>query len=384
MSEAKGKRSTWVSRAATLLLLGITLAILILYFYPVEIPELTDEEMHLAYANVESWQLGEWGYAAKSPQWEVYFTVPSGDSGRETLIGGLASVLIERLEEAQRSIWIAAYDLNHPALADALLQAKERGIELRMVAEGTNRAKFATLADAGIPVQYDERSALMHNKFIIIDDAEVWTGSMNLTENGLHRNNNHFLRFEQPEIIQAYQDEFEEMFAGQFGRSSDASNDAFIEHGSGEITVHFIPEFAPQETLLAAVSRAEKSIRFLVFSFTLDELGELLIQEKDDGVDVQGVFDSRLARGTGSEYVPLYCRGIPVFLDGNPYTMHHKFFIIDDRWVLTGSMNHSLSGTRQNDENWLILKDEGLAAAFLAEYERVFERSRRSTEEECP
>ena len=384
MIPAKRKRGSWISRAATLLLLAATLVVLILYFYPVASPEISETQVKQIHANVESWQLGEGGYAAKSPHWEVYFTAPGREYGRETLLGGLARVLIERLDAAERSLWIAVYDLEHPALMAALLRAKERGVALRIVAEHTHRAPIATLVNAGIPVQFDDRNALMHHKFIIIDDAEVWTGSMNLTENGMQRNNNHFLRFQQAEIIQAYRDEFEEMFAGQFGRSSDASNHAYIEHESGEIVVHFIPEFSPLETLLAVVGRAENSIRFLVFSFTLDELGALLIQGQDDGVDVQGVFDSRLARGTGSEYVTLFCKGLPVYLDGNPYTMHHKVFIIDERWVLTGSMNYSRSGSTQNDENWLILQDEGLAAAFLAEYERVFERSRRSTEEDCP
>ena len=63
--------------------------------------------------------------------------------------------------------------------------------------------------------------------------------------------------------------------------------------------------------------------------------------------------------------------------------MHHKVFIIDRRLVLTGSMNHSTSGTEQNDENWLWIEDAELAEQFLAEYDRVFEKARRAPTENC-
>lgn len=383
MKREEGKPLTWLKRILTLVLVAFTLWLAALYFLPQESPDTIELLARFSSGEVENWRLGNWGLAARTARWEVYFTTPSGEADRGTYQGGLDTALVKAINGAERTINMAAYDFGHVALTKALLGAFDRGVALRIVADDSNRDNFAALVSAGIPIHYDGRSALMHNKFILIDGREVWTGSLNFTENGLYRNNNHMLRLWQPELVSAYGAEFEELYGGDFGRGSDTSNSARFQMGEVEYSVQFAPEYSPVAAIMEAVEEAEKSIRFLVFSFTLDELGMLLIRERESGVDVRGIFDSRLAYGTGSEYPRLYCAGIPVFLDGNPFSLHHKVFIIDERWVLTGSLNYSQSGTERNDENWLLLEDEQLAAEFLAEYNRVFERARRATMEEC-
>ncbi|MCH8014845.1 MAG: DUF1669 domain-containing protein [Candidatus Dadabacteria bacterium] len=52
--------------------------------------------------------------------------------------------------------------------------------------------------------------------------------------------------------------------------------------------------------------------------------------------------------------------------------MHHKFIIIDDKIVVTGSPNFSFSGFNRNDENLLIIFDENLALRFVREFDRLF------------
>lgn len=373
----------WFNRAFTLILIVVTLSIIVLFVLPGETPENTAAVITESPISVDRWEIGDWGYAAKSLNWEVYFTAPNGVNEREQYQGGLDTVLVDAFNNAKHTIELAAYDFDRQTLTDALIRAKERGVEIRIVADDSNMDQFMLIESAGIPIRSDQRSALMHNKFIIIDRNEVWTGSLNFTENGLYRNNNHFLRFRQPEIISSFVAEFEEIFAGNFGRTSDANNFALYEQGNVNYLVQFIPEFSPLETILKVIAEAEKSIYFLVFSFTLDEIGDQLISEKRRGVNVQGIFDSLLARGTGSEFTRLKCAGIQVFLDGNPHTMHHKFFIIDEQWIMTGSMNYSQSGTERNDENWLLMKDATLAAEYLKEFQRVFEKSRQPSDVVC-
>ena len=379
----EGNAVAWLRRAFTLLLAALTLWLAALLFLPRATPNTVDLPTPITSGEVESWRLGDWGFAARTERWEVYFTAPSGESDRSAYQGGLDTALVAAIDAAERAIDIAAYDFEHDALANALVAALERGVVLRIVADDSNREEFAGLAAAGIPILFDERSALMHNKFILIDNREVWSGSLNYTENGLYRNNNHILRFRQPALVAAYSAEFEELYSGDFGKRSDTSNAAQIQLGEMSYTAQFAPEYDTLPAILEAIEGAEESIRFLVFSFTLDDLGAALLQQQEAGVDVSGVFDSRLAHGIGSEYPRLYCLGVPVYLDGNPYALHHKVFIIDGRLVLTGSLNYSRSGTENNDENWLRIEDEALAAQFLAEYERVFERARRASMEEC-
>jgi phosphatidylserine/phosphatidylglycerophosphate/cardiolipin synthase-like enzyme len=59
--------------------------------------------------------------------------------------------------------------------------------------------------------------------------------------------------------------------------------------------------------------------------------------------------------------------------------MHHKVIVIDERIVITGSYNFTSRAERRNDENLLIIDDPTLAAAYLAEFERVFEQANNPT-----
>jgi len=52
--------------------------------------------------------------------------------------------------------------------------------------------------------------------------------------------------------------------------------------------------------------------------------------------------------------------------------MHHKVFIIDNRTVITGSMNPTGAGDRKNDENILVIHDEDIAEKYIEEFLRLF------------
>ncbi len=57
----------------------------------------------------------------------------------------------------------------------------------------------------------------MHNKFVVLDDATVWTGSWNVTVNDTFRNDNNMLRIADARIAQNYTSKFEALFAGPGG-----------------------------------------------------------------------------------------------------------------------------------------------------------------------
>ena len=138
--------------------------------------------------------------------------------------------------------------------------------------------------------------------------------------------------------------------------------------------------------MIDTLNSAQQSIRFMTFSFTRDDVGEALLALSQRGVDVEGIFEVRASRTDFSELPRLFCAGVPVFQDGNPFTFHHKVFIIDDHTVLTGSFNISDSATERNDENLIIIRDRDLAAQYLAEYDRMRSRAEvpPRAEIECP
>jgi phosphatidylserine/phosphatidylglycerophosphate/cardiolipin synthase-like enzyme len=58
-------------------------------------------------------------------------------------------------------------------------------------ATGDYSDSYQALVDAGITVVTDSSlSKIQHNKFLIIDDSVVWTGSTNFTDTGLTLNAN--------------------------------------------------------------------------------------------------------------------------------------------------------------------------------------------------
>ena len=87
---------------------------------------------------------------------------------------------------------MAAYSFTSRPIGAALLAARTRGVAARIVADRSQRSARYTsvryLANQGIPVRIDDRYAIMHNKFMVIDDARVQTGSFNYTRSAQLRN----------------------------------------------------------------------------------------------------------------------------------------------------------------------------------------------------
>ena len=120
------------------------------------------------------------------------------------------------------------------------------------------------------------------------------------------------------------------------------------------------------------ISRANESVHVMVYGFTLDDLSEALIEAEGRGVEVKVVIERESAYWSGSEYERLLSAGVDVRLDGNPHTMHHKVVVIDGKIVITGSYNWTWSAENKNDENIVILMDEGLAGSYEKEFQRVW------------
>jgi phosphatidylserine/phosphatidylglycerophosphate/cardiolipin synthase-like enzyme len=94
-----------------------------------------------------------------------------------------------------------------------------------------------------------------------------------------------------------------------------------------------------------------------------------MIQRYQAGVDVKGVIENRGA--SNGALVPLFCANVPVLVDGNKYTMHHKVIVIDESIVITGSFNFTKSADNENDDNVIVIHSPVLAQLYLQEFDRV-------------
>jgi phosphatidylserine/phosphatidylglycerophosphate/cardiolipin synthase-like enzyme len=309
---------------------------------------------------------------------QVYFTDPqtSGISRRSVI---LENGLLNDFCSAQKSIQMAMYSFSLGDMADSLISAKDRGVSVQIVMETDNMDTDAVrkLTAAGIPVVGDASDGLMHDKFIVIDDQTVWTGSMNATTNSLETDNNNFVRIVSDSMAHAYTAEFDEMFVDhEFGPDSPKEADGTEMTLSGmPITVYFAPEDRVAKHLTALVGSAQHSIQFLAYSFTSDSLAKTLLSEMNNGVDVQGVFDEEESTTAGGEYDHLRRAGLDVRLDGNAGLMHEKVIILDGKIVVFGSYNFTQAADQRNDENLVVIEDAGLAQQFQKEFERVYQQA---------
>ena len=296
--------------------------------------------------------------------------------------GSIAEKLVQHIDAAKASIHIASFETDLDDVAHALIRAKARGVDVRWITDdqfGTQadskpgRGQFKLLKDAGVPVIDDGRGALMHDKFWIFDAQTVWTGSTNVTVSGMFEQNNNTIVVESPELAAIYERQFADMWAGHFNSKSPSTVDqqALTLDGTA-ILVLFSPEDKAINHLMPYVQAAQTSIDFLAFSYTQERLGAAMIERKNAGVDVRGVFETTGSTDASSQMPPLFCAHAPVRQDGNPAFMHDKVIIIDDHIVITGSLNFSDNADLQNDENVIVLDNAQLAELYTQEFQRVW------------
>lgn len=314
--------------------------------------------------------------------WEVYFTEPLTINDPVNYANSIEQKLIDKINATQTSIHIASFEFNLTPVAEALVAAHQRGVDVRWVTDDEHGleadadpdgGQFAMLTEAGIEVRDDGRSDLMHDKFWIFDGETVWTGSTNITINGIFKQNNNVIVLHSPEIAAMYEREFQEMWEGQFGPRSLSTVDqqSAVVNGT-PIQVLFSPEDGVVNRIIEYVQEAQVSIRFLAFSFTDYPLANAMIQRAAAGVDVKGVYEKVGSDGEGAEMVTFLCAQVPVRQDGNGSFMHDKLIIVDNRIVITGSLNFSSSADEANDENVIIVDNPEIAALYLQEFERIW------------
>lgn len=276
--------------------------------------------------------------------------------------------MIAWLDVAERSIHCALHELELEGVKEKLLE-KSSEVEVKIIVDDKYYDEIPELVAAGLAIN-DNRSALMHNKFCVIDSVVVWTGSFNPTQRGAYSNNNNVVVYQSAYLAKNFEDEFTEMWGGTFGKGSESDYPA-VEIDGNKIESYFCPEDWCSNKLIYALQDASESIDFMTFSFTHDEVGEQVIERFENGVAVRGVFE-KSQNNAYLEKPKFEEAGINVRWDGNKANMHHKVFIIDGETVVTGSFNPSNNADKRNDENLLIIHDEEVAALFSSEFEKVW------------
>ncbi len=287
--------------------------------------------------------------------------------------------------------------------------------------EINKRDALIILRNAKIPIIDDTEdgskgTGLMHHKFIIVDDSTIITTSANLTLSDVHSdfrnpetrgNANNLLRIESPQLANLFRDEFKLMWGdgmggkqdSQFGTDKPFRQPQTLKLGNAKITVRFSPTPATAPWNLTSngligetLNESKNSVDLALFVFSDQRLANILDKRHQQEVNVRALIDPEFAYRTYSEALDM----LGVALSDNcryekenqPWKMpidtvviprlpigdklHHKFGIVDQDKVITGSHNWSQAANSLNDETLLVIQSPTITAHFAREFERLY------------
>ena len=116
--------------------------------------------------------------------------------------GGITNMIVSELAKANKSIQIQAYSFTSPEIIKALIDAKKRGVDVRIIIDKSNVAGedkdsprsqkekdlLRSIVDNGIPLKVDSDFQIAHSKIMIVDSTDVITGSFNFSYSAEHNN----------------------------------------------------------------------------------------------------------------------------------------------------------------------------------------------------
>lgn len=328
--------------------------------------------------------------------YRVYFT--SGDpdgSDREAI----EQVWVGLIDGAESTIDLATFEMNNPAVTEALIRARERGVQVRLVvdneyfAEATDPtdaifalrdAGFALYCDSEQPSAYDircdDRSAFMLNNFMVIDGQAVLLGNIFPNANSMARDSASMIRFDSRDLAANFTTVFELYFVeGLFNQPGNPMlnlpNRLLNLRDSLSIESYFTPDEGSiiEARLIELIAGAERSINGMFFSFTVDSVGAAMLAQYADGLDLRLIFEGRAANF--GQMPPLGCAGVPVRTDPFANSFLHEVIIIDGQTVLFGVSALSRASLSDNNEFWLLIQSEAIARTYLDFFERVWASS---------
>lgn len=288
--------------------------------------------------------------------------------------------VLNQINKSNSSIDIALYGWDdNPVIYNALVRAKARGVKIRIVYDTSSNSYYPKLSNfvkIANEKSTDSPKILMHNKFMIFDNSSIITGSMNFAKTGFSGFNSNCIFFiNSKEIANIYEKEFNQMLQGKFHNSKSQISHTSVVLGDTKVT----PLFSPKDKIitnnvLPLIQNAKKYVYIPTFIITHDELANELINAKKRGVDVKLIIDATNVYSRKSKIKELRSAGVPVKVENYAGKMHSKSIIIDDEYIVAGSMNFTNSGENKNDENVLIIENKTLARYYKGFFEYLWKK----------
>lgn len=310
----------------------------------------------------------------------------------------------------------AFFEFKNKRIYERIRLAKARGAEVKILYDGDSQREKneEALQGSGIVTLTKARTrsgSFAHNKFLILSrngqPAEVWTGSTNLSDNGIfgHSNNAHLVR--DPLIAASYFDYWKLLLADKTVKPTATQSTAMSPAPSPPGPGDTIVVYSPRTTLdaldwYAQMAGDAQRALFMTFAFGMNERFARVYDKTDDVLR----FALMEKKGNGKQYKvqaaevdrirrrPNTTIAVGAKIELNMFDrwlqeidqisdqahvlyVHTKYMLIDplgdDPIVVVGSANFSKASTDTNDENMLVIRgNRAVADVYFGEFMRLF------------
>jgi len=321
----------------------------------------------------------------------------------------LEQVIVDFLHGARTSLDIAVQELDSEPIAQAILDARWRGVSVNLFLEqdylrsplrgkppkapapkqgetpdqalkrvqwdedetdlAANRRILAALLRSDIEVKGDFNPKIFHQKFVLRDyrngratspgNPALLSGSANFTLTDTHRNLNHVFVFRSSSVCRQYELEIEQLKLGRFGREIHGDVPKVFDLGGIPTKVLFAPVHTPELEIMKQMLKGEQEVCFAIFTFAGSSgIDDTMLSLARGGMTITGAVDrGQAAQGWAapktmsdpriSLFQPTKASGVR--------KLHHKLMVIDERIVVAGSFNYTEPANDYNDENIFVL-----------------------------
>lgn len=248
-------------------------------------------------------------------------------------------VFYRALQKANHSIFLSVYGITDPDILSLL--SKKAGLQIPVTIEYDASASgpLKKTLPPSVDVRPIKSKGLMHRKIVLLDHAQVFLGSANLTASSLRHHDNLVLGLYHPRLASF----LENPTAPSFSFELNAQN----------IELFLLPDptHSGLKRLLSALMAAEFKISIAMFTLTHPEIAEALIQAHKRGVAVSIAADFYTAKGASKKVLEaMEKEGIKILNSQGMQLLHHKWAIIDDKTFVMGSANWTKAAFTKNHD----------------------------------
>ncbi|HOK79481.1 MAG TPA: phospholipase D-like domain-containing protein [bacterium] len=262
-------------------------------------------------------------------------------------------LIINRLLQAKKSVYIATYTFGWSDGFETLEKLSRKGIDVKILLQFPQENVSIKITQTKIK-QWDKKSCHLHAKFIVIDERYVFVGSANFTESSLMWDSNNIVFFNDGNIGKFFAKNFLLLWSGSM--DCNTYKDQVVE-------IYFSPTTDCAQIIRNEIGKAEKNIKFAMFSFTSDSIAEEICKVGLKGVQIYGIFEnSQNPASNEYEFLKRF-HFFHIKKDCFVENIHDKFTIIDEKIVLTGSFNYTESA-RKNIETLIIIRKPDVATFY--------------------